>query len=95
MEDGTIEQNFVRLITNLTYETVVLVGGVADFPYFIGHVVVDFRIVGDELEPTRVDDVLVLSVVVVFHWRRFDRVQRIEKVGERHYNRFLRICSLL
>lgn len=81
VEDGEI------LIPNVTYEAA-FVGGVADLADFVGHVVVDF-LLGDQLEPIGVLDVLVFRVIVVFHWRRFDRVQGVEEVRERHDDRLV------
>lgn len=75
------------LIPNVTYETIT-VGGVADLTDFVGHVVADL-IFGGGLEAVGVQDILVFSVVVVFHRYRFDRVQGVEKIRERHDDGFI------
>lgn len=89
-----VEREWTNKLNQFTYETVVFGGRVANFSNFIGHVVTDFWIFADELKSTCVDDVLVCSIVIVFHWNWFHRVQWIKEFGERYYDRF-RICSLL
>lgn len=83
----------MKLIPNVTYGAV-RVRRVADLADLVGHVVVDllFR---DQLEAVGVQDVLVFSVVVVFDWHRFHRVQGVEEIGERDDDRFFGVSSLL
>lgn len=88
-------QKLEKLVTKFTYEAVVLLLRVADFPNFVGHVVVDFKFVRDELEAAGVEDVLVLGVVVILHRDRFHRLHRVKEVREWNQDGLFRICSLL
>lgn len=71
-----------KLVAKFTYETVVLSGRVADLADFVGHVVIDLWVFYG-FEATPVKKVLIFDVVLVF-FRWFDRVNRIEEVGERY-----------
>lgn len=85
----------VSSVTKFTYETVRFCRRVADFADFVRHVVAALRILGDQLEPAGVEDVLVLDVVLLLDRHRFHRADRVEEIGERHEDRLVGVSGLL
>lgn len=83
------------LITKFTYETVWFCRHVADLAHFVRHVLVLFRGIVDQLKAIGVQDILVLSVIILLDGHRFVRLHWIEEIRERHQERFFIIYSLL